>query len=443
VSLPPHRLALAVGEPHEARLLALLEDPDLQVARRGCTVSVFCSNVREVREALVHTDSVDVMVMSSTLQAVPPATLRELVQIGRPLVLLVPDPTAVQWAEVTAPVLGLDTDAAALAAAIGEALFGHRPARTPSPRPGSVRGGTATTETSPPRLKSEVITISSAEAHEGCTSAVAVPLAYALSFAGPTVLLDVNSRGSAVEFHLDHVDPARGLPDLGRRMQPTTEQPRPMLDSEEAWNEALESELQPMGLTGQGWVGCGISTQTYREYLTDDLLQRVVATLRASRRFIVLDGSGSGWTPADPALDRAALQLADRVLVVLRPDEQGIERARRILGGDQSTRYRERIGLVLNQVGLPGTDEAIGWIEFELGAPVVASFPFDPIHMAAARAHHRPVLLEPGSRLEKPLLALASRLAGGGPIRLPASPRPSTLTPWWRRLAVGATSLFR
>jgi Mrp family chromosome partitioning ATPase len=454
---PPHRLALAVGAPHEARVLALLEDPALLVAGRGCAVTVFCSSVREVREALARTDSVDLVVMSSTLQAVPPATLRELIQIGRPIVLLAPDPTASHWAAMPAPVLGLvgpDTDGAALGAAIGEALLGRRPAgarssTTPS-KPGRGRRG----PTAPPvrgsepnpldhfAQKSEVITISSAESSDGETSAVAVSLAYALSFAAPTVLLDVNSRGSNVEFHLEHIDPARGLPELGRRHQPTGEDWQPALETDVAWSEALEAELQPMGRPGQGWVGCGISKPTYRQYLSADLLQRVVTTLRATRRFVVLDSSGSGWFPSDPDLDRAALQQADRVLLVLRPDEQGIERARRVLG-DATNRHREKIGLVLNQVGLPGTDDAIGWIEYELGAPVVASLPFDPHHMAAARAHHRPVVLEPGSRVEKPLLALASRLAGGGPIRLPASPRTSALSPWWRRLTLAATGLLR
>jgi hypothetical protein len=269
---------------------------------------------------------------------------------------------------------------------------------------------------------------------------VAVPLAYALSYAAPTVLLDVNSRGSGVEFHLDHVDPARGLPELGRRMQPTGDDCKPSLDTEAAWNAALEAVLQPMGRTGQGWVGCGISTPSYRQYLTAELLERAIATLRATRRFIVLDGSGSGWAPADPPLDCRALELADRVLFVLRPDEQGIERTKRVL---KEWRHRERVSLVLNQVGLPGTDESIGWIEYVLKAPVVASLPFDARHLAAARVRNRPIVTEPGSPMSEPLLALASRLAGGGPIRLPSSPRPTSLSPWWRRLAVGAAALFR
>jgi hypothetical protein len=452
VILPSHRIALAVGEPHEARLLAILEDPAFQVAGRCCGVTVFCSTIREVRDALGRTDSVDAVVMSSTLQAVPSATLRELVQIGRPLVLLVPDPTATHWTDVPVPVLGLDADGAGLAAAIGDALLGGRPARARSTRSASSsaivgRQGKTTTRaaavsTVAPTVqtaRSEVITVTSAETPDGRTAAVAVPLAYALSFAGPTVLLDVNSRGSGVEFHLP-VDPALGLPQLGRRTHDNDGSWSPAFQDEEAWRAALEAELQPMGPTGQGWVACGVSTPAYRQHLTAALLERAIATLRTSRRFIVLDSSGGGWAPEDPALDRAALVHADRLLVVLRPDEQGISRTKRVL---RNWPHRERISLVLNQIGLPGTDEVVGAIEYELGAPVVASLPFDPHHLAAARVHNRPVVTEPGARLSEPLLALATRLAGGGPIRLPSSPPPRSLVPWWRRLPVGATGVFR
>ncbi len=85
--LPPYRVALAVGEPHEARLLTLLEDPAFAVGGRGCTVTTFCSTIREVREALGRSESIDVVVLSSTLQAVPAATLEALVATGRPLVV--------------------------------------------------------------------------------------------------------------------------------------------------------------------------------------------------------------------------------------------------------------------------------------------------------------------------------------------------------------------
>src|SRR5207244_3462755 len=106
--LPSYRIALAVGEPHEARLLALLEAATCQVAGHGCAVTKFCSTIRELRDALGHTDSIDAVVMSSSLQAVPTATLDELVAIGRALVLVVPDPAASRWSDRPVPVLGLD-----------------------------------------------------------------------------------------------------------------------------------------------------------------------------------------------------------------------------------------------------------------------------------------------------------------------------------------------
>jgi len=443
--LPRLQVALAVGQPHEARLLALVEDPEFQVAGRGCGVTAFCTSVRDVREALGRTDTVDVILMSSTLQAVPLEQLRDLAQVGRPLVVLTADPTTAHWADIPVPIIGLDTDAAALAMAIGDALLGRRTRRTHTPASSSSssparNGRSGSSVPKAPRTPtSEVITVSSAETPDGRTAAVAVPLAYALSFAAPTVLLDVNSRGSSVEFHLP-VDPARGLPQLGRRTLEGDGSWSPVFQDEDAWQVALETELQPMGPTGQGWVACGISTPAYRQHLRPELLERAIAALRTRHRFIVLDGSGGGWAPEDPAVDRMALLHADRLLVVLRPDEQGIERTRRVLS---KWPHRERISLVLNQVGLPGADELIGAIEYELGAPVVASLPFDPRHVASARAHHRPVVCEPGCRLAAPLLGLATRLAGGGPIRVPVDPVRPSMAPWWRRLAVGATSLLR
>jgi len=227
VKLPPYRVALGVGEPQEARLLALLEDPSFGVGGRGCSVTTFCSTIREAREALGRTDSIDVVVMSSTLQALPAATLDQLVATGRPLIVVAPDPAAPRWAELAVPVLGPDADAAGLAAAIGDALLRRRSVRqhaapapaAPAPAVKSKRrtgaGGSNARAATP--LESEVITVTGAETHEGTTS-VAVSLAYTLSFADPTVLLDANARGSAVEFHLP-VDPARGLPQLGRRLR--------------------------------------------------------------------------------------------------------------------------------------------------------------------------------------------------------------------------------
>jgi Mrp family chromosome partitioning ATPase len=451
VKLPPYRVALAVGEPNEARLLALLEDPGFQVGGRACVVSTFCSTIREVREALGRADSIDVVVLSSTLQAMPSATLEALVTIGRPLVVAAPDPTAPRWSNLPVPVLGLDTDDAGLAATVGEAVLGYGSSRRRTASGAPPPAAASRVHTAPLRIadsagqapqpgSSEVISITCAETHDGATS-VSVSVAYALSFVGPTVLLDVNARGSGVEFHLP-VDPARGLPQLGRRAREGRAWQQTFED-DGAWQTALESELQSMGPRGQGWVACGISTPAYREYLTASLVERVIGTLRSSRRFIVLDGSGSGWAAGDADVDRAALHAADRLLVVLRPDEQGIERTRRVLG-DANQHLRERVGLVLNQVGLPGTDEAVGIIEYTLRAPVVAVLPFDARHVAAARAHHHPVVCEPGCRLSAPLLGLASRLAGGGPIRVPTSnPSIRGPLPWWRRLAVAPAALFR
>ena len=449
MNLPPCRIALAVGEPHEARLLALLEAAPDPIAGRGCVVSAFCSTVRGVREALGQPDSIDVVVMSSTLQAVSRATLDELVAIGRPLVVVARDASAPGWIDFAAPVINPECDAASLAAAIADALQGRRRAsrahaaaeRSParSSRTHRKTGVETTAKDAVRATSGEVITVTSAESPEGKTT-VAVSLAYALSFAGPTALLDVNARGSAVEFHLP-VDPARGLPQLGRRTREGGGW-KSAFEDDQAWRAAIDAELQPMGADGHGQVACGVSTLAYREHLTDALLERVIATLRSSHRFIVLDGSGGGWGPADPPIDRAALHAADRLLVVLRPDEQGIERTRRVFDASVNQRHLERIGLVLNQVGLTGTDEVIGAIEYRLQAPVVAVLPFDAVHLAAARAQHRPAVCEPGCRLSTPLLDLAARLAGEDRSACRSALLRPGPAPWWRRLAMVPAAVF-
>lgn len=302
MKLPPYRVALGVGEPQEARLLALLEDPSFGVGGRGCSVTTFCSTIREAREALGRTDSIDVVVMSSTLQALPAATLDQLVATGRPLIVVAPDPAAPRWAELAVPVLGPDADAAGLAAAIGDALLRRRSVRqhaapapaAPAPAVKSKRrtgaGGSNARAATP--LESEVITVTGAETHEGTTS-VAVSLAYTLSFADPTVLLDANARGSAVEFHLP-VDPARGLPQLGRRLRDGGGWQQ-TFDDDGAWRAALESELQPMGPSGQGWVACGISRKSPMASLA----------MGSAGRSCSRPTRATGWTTATCSATRA------------------------------------------------------------------------------------------------------------------------------------------
>jgi hypothetical protein len=156
-----------------------------------------------------------------------------------------------------------------------------------------------------------------------------------------TVLLDASTRVGSVEFHLG-ANPALNLAMLARRAE-EAEDPA-------AWEVLLESDLQPMGAPSQGRVLCGITKPALRTRVTGAAFASVVGALRERFRFVFLVGSGSGWTVDDPEVDRLALQVADRILLVVRPDVQGVTLARRAL---QDWPARDRVHLVLNQVGLP------------------------------------------------------------------------------------------
>ena len=242
-----------------------------------------------------------------------------------------------------------------------------------------------------------------------------------------TVLVDANSRAGSVEFHVG-ANPARNVAQLVRRAEE--------MDVSEANWDALLIRVAAYGaaVTRPGPVrdyqAVAANTRSDRSFKT------VIDALKERYRFIFLATSGSGWTADDPDVDQLALRLADRILLVVRPDVEGITVAR----GLQDCTHRDRVQLVLNQVGLPDQVSRED-VEAKLGIPVVAILPFDPRKVGSARARNRPVVCERGSRLAGPLLDLAGRIAGGrvelAPDELPR------VNPWWQRLALGATGALR
>jgi hypothetical protein len=118
----PPRVALAIDRPPlEAALIAVLEhhDPPLRVDGRTCEVVNLCASVPELRTALARED-VDLVIVSATLNAMAEATLRDLADSGRPLVLVVADPTDPRWDRFPSPVVGRDPDLQIFPAAIGQ-----------------------------------------------------------------------------------------------------------------------------------------------------------------------------------------------------------------------------------------------------------------------------------------------------------------------------------
>src|SRR5258708_34087469 len=119
--MEPLRLALAIDDPRrEAALLSLVQDVSFRVDGRRCEVSELCASVRDAWAAAAG-DAVDAMVVASTLNALPSATLRDLARLGRSIVWLASDPLADRWDQFPVPVVSTEPDAAALMDALHEA----------------------------------------------------------------------------------------------------------------------------------------------------------------------------------------------------------------------------------------------------------------------------------------------------------------------------------
>jgi Mrp family chromosome partitioning ATPase len=272
-----------------------------------------------------------------------------------------------------------------------------------------------------------VIAVTSGYAAEGRTT-LATGLAFALGVVARTVLVDADTRGGAVEFGLG-VDPGRNMCLLAQQ-EP---------DTPAGWDNALRTELQPMGAPSRYGVALGgVTKPSLRPWVTPYFFEQLIGALRERYRYIVLDTSGAGWSPDDAAIDRLCLRLADRVLMVVRPDVQGVMLAQRVL---RQRAPLHRVSVLLNQAGLTGQ---YGRTEIEavLRVPVSAILPADSRGVAGARARHRPVVCQPGCRVAPPLLDLARQLCGGTALEL-AADVVGPIQPWWRRMAVGATGALR
>ena len=184
-------------------------------------------------------------------------------------------------------------------------------------------------------------------------------------------------------------------------------------------------------------VLAGVPRPSMRPHFTPSFYQRLLEALVERFDFVVLDTGGSGWSAADSAIDGLSLQLADYILLVIRPDIQGVALAREAL--KQWSGGRERISLVLADIGNRGqARERRGEIEDVLGLGVVAVVPFDPKGISGAGRCRRPIVCRPGAKAAAPLLGLAGHLVGGGPVVLPPDAEPTAAPHWWRRLPLSA-----
>jgi Flp pilus assembly CpaE family ATPase len=369
---------------------------------------------------------IDVLVVSSTFNAVPIDALRQwCVGFGR-LVVCAPDPAADRWGEFPCPVIGLEADSHRLGQALETALGGQR--RRPAARKRTSQRQHPADEPTVSTPQGEILAVCSAEDPAG-RSTVAVSLAVCLSLAADTVLIDANERGSGVEYQLVGVDPLRNLCQVARA--------DPVTPAE--WHRAMSAELQPMGEPGRGQVLLGATRPTLRPLLTAEAVSAVLDLCQERFRFTVVDTSGSGWAVDNHPVARLVLERADRLLLVVRPDVQGMARALRVL---RDWPRHDSVQVLLNQVGLPG-QRTVAQVESRLAAPVVAVLPFDARRLATARARERPIVCEPGSKLAEPLLDLAARFVGGGPLSVRVDEVATPPPAWWHRLAVAVTGAIR
>jgi Flp pilus assembly CpaE family ATPase len=248
---------------------------------------------------------------------------------------------------------------------------------------------------------------------------LAVNLAAALGGAAATALVAADagapSVGAALALDLSrnacmvaHADPASGRD----------------------WDRAFAEELQPLHPDcAHGVVLCGAPTPELRGALTVPFLERLVGQLRRRHRHVVLD-TGPELLGPGGALHRAALALADRVVLAAGPDVVSLWRARTALG-----LLREQLGLdpACVSVVVNRHDERFhhrrAEIEENLGLRLAALVPFDHAGAERALGDVRPMALDGGSKAGFYLLELAGRVHGAR-LDPPPEPRPAGRRRW-------------
>ena len=428
------QVALAIDVPdREAALIRIVHDPSFTVGTRSCEVAKLCASIRDL-EHVIELGVAEVVVVASQLNATPYPNLVALAHRRVRLVVMAPDPADRQWDDFPGGlVIGTEPTPELLAKALAgdrAAVAGWRQRQATQGRawssghPPVVRGAvgarTAPNADKPSTARrGTVVAIAGAYQPSGKTL-VSVGLTFALGVPGPAVLVDADMRFGTTPFTLG-VSNGKNLCQLVDRQ----------LDSADAWDVALAAELQPMREPSQAMVLAGVPRPSMRGRVSEAFYERLVEALAERFPFVVLDTSGEGWAAADSSIDAVSLRLADRILLVIRPDIHGVALAKEAL---REWGRRDRIRLVLNQAGARGMENRAE-IEMVLGLGVVAVIPNDPRGVDAARRRRRPIVCQSKATAAGPLLDLATRLHGGGPIVLPPDAEPAGGPSWWRRLA--------
>jgi Flp pilus assembly CpaE family ATPase len=437
----PLLVALAIDDPdREGQLLRVLHDPQFRAGSRACEVGRLCASVQDL-EGTIANGEVEVAVVASQLGAIPFPSLVSLAQRRVRVVVCAADATDSRWDDFPG---GLVIGQQPSAEMLGAALAGDRvavaawrgrgasePPRSVSRTPRAAPDKAAKQSEPKPDKRGTVIALAGAYEPSG-RSVLAAGLARALGARGRTVLVDADVRMGTTPFTLG-VSAGHSVCQLAEKH----------LSNSSAWDLALDSELQSLGDTSHLAVLAGVPRPSMRTRLSATFYQRLVHVLAERFAYVVLDTGGSGWSVADSPIDGLSLQLADHILLAIRPDLQGVALAREAL--HEWSGGRDKISLVLNQTGNRGLHgESRAEIEVVLGLGVAAVVPFDPQGVSSATSRQRPIVCQRDARAAPPLLDLAGRLTGGGPVLLAPDVEPLNTTAWWQRLTpTGVGGLLR
>lgn len=407
---PQRRVLVGLGDPLQERafLPALQEQGNLAVER----VLTGAQLLARARDGVA-----DAALVASDLPGVTPALLADLLRIAVPAVVIAPDPDAGRWSGCG---IIIPTDAAPdrVRSALDAALRGEGLSRR-SPAPSRASAGP--TNFAPRSVAHAVIAVASGAGSPGRTI-IALGLAAALGTVAPTILVDADLSGPSLAAHLD-ADPTRNLFMLAHG------DPRTAGD----WDRALEQETQPLDpRSPHGAVLCGVPKSAMRAEITVPLFERAVAELRARYRNTIID-IGADLLGPEAAIHRAAMGMADQILLVGSADLVGLARLRAALDlcRAQLGVDPERLALVVNRHDRRHHHRRAE-IEWALGRPLAALVSHDHAGIQRALAAQRPLTLAGRSAAGRALLALAERAHDG---RIAPPPDARTRQRWWHRIA--------
>ena len=396
------RTLIAIGDPARERLVLQLlaeavdDGPPLRLVRR-------CLDADDLLGS-IQSGEIDAAIVSADLHGFGADVLRALAQVRIPLVLWgvnnrVAATEALDGTRVT--VLPREVDVAALRDAIAALTTSggrlRRPSSSPAVPPAElervlISGHSALAPHAPSAAQGgTVIALVGAPGGQG-VSILAAGLTVALSRHGTAVLVDLNLERPSQSLALD-LNPARNLYMVLHEADTR--------DDPSLWTRLLESELQPIDASvPRAVVLAGAPGGWLAAHIRADGVHQLLRHLTGCEQSVVVDVGCTldGATPFGAA-HRAALDIADRVLVVTRSDLVGLRRTAQLLDFMRGFLdcHEQRLALVLNQHQRDRHHDPVE-VARALRTTVAGVIPNDPGRVQAALAAQRPLAAFGGIR---------------------------------------------